>query len=81
MKALDPVDSGMNIFGNCILETYFLTPQPTYATNYNDLNNFGREPPKYYSCAVWSKSNKLVQRRHCLSKNVDGRRTTTDEDR
>jgi len=66
------------IFENCILKTYFSTPWPTYATNWNGLNNFGRGPPRHHSCEVWSKSNVRFQRRRCLSKKVDGRRTTHD---
>jgi len=41
------------IFENCILKTYFLTPWPTYATNQDYLNNFGRGPPRDPSCWVW----------------------------
>jgi len=62
MKALGFVVSDKKIFENCILKTYFLTPWPTYATNWNDLNNFDRGPPRNHSCEVWSKSNKRFQR-------------------
>ena len=65
-------------FENRILKTYFLTPWPTYPTNQNHLNNFGRGPPRDHSCEVWSKSNEWFQRRRCLSKNVFARRTTHD---
>ena len=41
MKALGLVVSD-KIFESCILKTYFLTPWPTYVTNRNHLNNFGR---------------------------------------
>jgi len=78
MKALGLVVSDEKIFENCILKTYFLTPWPTYATNQNHLNNFGRGPPRDHSCEVWSKSNEWFQRRRCLSKKVFGRRTTDD---
>ena len=53
---------------------FFLTPWPTYATNQNHLNNFGRRPHRDHSCKVWSKSNEW----RCLSKNVYARRTTDD---
>ena len=78
MKALGLVVSDKKIFENCILKTYFLTPKPTYATNQNHLNHFGRGPPRDHSCEVWSKSNEWFQRRRCLSKKVYGRRTTHD---
>jgi len=35
-----------------------VTPWPTYATNQNHLNNFGRGPPRDHSCWVWSNSHK-----------------------
>jgi len=54
MKALGLVVSDKKIFKNCILKTYFLTPWPTYATNQNHLNNFGRGLPRDHSCWVWS---------------------------
>ena len=86
MKALGLVVSDKKFFKNCILKTYFLTLWPTYATNWNYFNNFGRGPPRDHSCEVWSKSNERFQRRRCLSKIVyarrttdDGRRTTTDD--
>ena len=59
MKALGLVVSDKKIFENCILKTYFLTPWPTYATNWNNLNNFDRGPPRDHSCEVWSKSKML----------------------
>jgi len=37
MKALGLVVADKNIFENCILTTYLLTPWPTYATNQNHL--------------------------------------------
>ena len=46
MKALGLELSAKNFFENCILKTYFLTPCPTYATNWNGLNNFDRGPPR-----------------------------------
>ena len=84
MKALGLAVSDKKIFENCILKTYFLTRWPTYATNWNGLNNFDRGPPRDHSCEVWSKSNKLFQRRCCLKKllthgRTDGR--TTDDGR
>jgi len=88
MKALGLVVSDKKIFENCILKTYFLTPWPTYATNWNGLNNFDRGPPRDHSCEVWSKSNERFQRRCCLKKLLthgrtdgrtdDGRRTLKD---
>ena len=45
MKALGLVVSNKKLFKSCILKTYFLTPWPTYATNWNDLNKFDRWPP------------------------------------
>ena len=59
------------------MKTYFLTLWPTYATNQNHLNNFGRGPSRDYSCKVWSKSNEWFQRRRCLSKKSLG---MTDDD-
>ena len=73
------VVSGKKIFENCILKTYCLTPSPTYETNWNNLNNFGRGPPRDNSCEVWSKSNERFQRRRCLSKKVFARHTTGDD--
>jgi len=81
MKALGLVVSDKKIFENCILKTYFLTPWPTYATNQNHLNNFGRGPPRDHSCDVWSKSNEWFQRKRSLSKKVYGQRTTDDGQR
>jgi len=67
------VVSDKKIFENCILKTYFLTPWPTYATNWNGLNNFDRGTPRDHSCEVWSKSNELYQRRSRLNENVFAR--------
>ena len=83
MKALGLVVSDKKIFENCILKTYFLTPWPTYATNWNGLNNFDRGPPRDHSSEVWSKSNRRYQRRCCLKKlltdgRTHGRRTLKD---
>ena len=50
MKALGLVVSDKKIFENCILKTYYLTSWPTYVTNQNHLNNFGRSPPRDHSC-------------------------------
>jgi len=75
MKALGLVVSDKKIFENCILKTYFLTPWPTFATNWNGLNNFDRGPPRDHSCEVWSKSNKRFQRRCCLKKLLTHTRT------
>ena len=75
MKALGLVVSDKKIFENCILKTYFLTPWPTYASNWNRLNNFDRGPPRDHSCEVWSKSNKRFQRRCCLKKLLTDART------
>jgi len=68
MKAQGLVVSDKKIFENCILKPYCFTPWPTYATNWNGLNNFGRGPHRDHSCEVWSKSNERFQRRRCLSK-------------
>jgi len=84
MKALGLVVSDKKIFENCILKTYFLTLWPTYATNWNGLNNFDRGPPRDHSCEVWSKSNKWFQRRCCLKKLLTDARShgrTTDDGR
>jgi len=35
----------VKIFENCLLETYFLTPWSTYATNQNNLNIFVGDQP------------------------------------
>ena len=83
MKALGFVVSDKKIFESFILKTYFLTPWPTYATNWNGLNNFDRGPSRDHSCEVWSKSNKRFQRRCRLKKllthaRTDGRRTLKD---
>jgi len=59
LKALGLVVSD-NIFENCNLKTYFLTPWPTYPTNQNHFNNFGRGPPRDHSCWVWSHSLPLA---------------------
>ena len=75
MKALGHVVSDKKIFENCILKTYFLTLWPTYATNWNGLNNFDRGPPRDHSCDVWSKSIKWFQRRCCLKKLLTHART------
>ena len=81
MKALGLVVSDKKIFENCILKTYFLTLWPTYATNCKGLNNFDRGPPRDHSCKVWSKSNKLFQRRCCLKKLLtDGRTDARTDD-
>jgi len=58
MKALCLVVKDKKIFESCILKPYFLTPWPTYATNQNHLNNFGRGLPRDHSCWVWSNNNK-----------------------
>jgi len=81
MKALGLVVSDKKNFESFILKTYFLTPWPTYATNWNGLNNFDRGPPRDHSCEVWSKSNKRFQRRCRLKKLLTHARThgrTTD---
>jgi len=57
MKALGLVVSDKKIFENCILKTLW----PTYATNWNGLNNFGREIPRDHSCEVRSKSNAVSE--------------------
>jgi len=62
------------------LKTYFLTPWPTCATNWNGLNICGRGLPCDHSCDVRSKSNERFQRRKRLSEHVDAWRTTTDDE-
>jgi len=57
----------MIFFKIAFWKPFFLTPWPTYATNWNTLNIFGRWPPRDYFCDVWSESNEQFQRR-CLSK-------------
>jgi len=79
MKALGLIVSVKKIFESCILKTYFLTLWPTYATNWNGLNNFDRGPHRNHSCEVSSKSNEWFRGRRCLSKTVYARRTTTDD--
>ena len=72
---------GQEDFWKLHFEKLFLTPWPTYATNWNGLNNFDRGPPRDHSCEVWSKSNNRFQRRCSLKKLLtdgrtdDGRRT------
>ena len=80
MKALGLVVSDKKIFEKGNLKTYFLTSWPTYATNQNHLNNFGRGPPRDHSCEVWSKSNEWFQRRRYLCKKVYGRHRRTTHD-
>ena len=70
MKALGHVVSDKNIFKNFILKTFFSTPWPTYATNWNGLNNFGREAPRDHSCGIWLKSNEWFQRRNRLNESL-----------
>ena len=50
-----------------MLKTFCFTPFPTYATNWNGLNTFGRGTPGDHFCEVWSKSNKWFQRRSRLN--------------
>jgi len=88
MKALGLVVSDKKIFKSFILKPYLLTLWPTYATNWNGLNNFDRGPPRDHSCKVWSKSNEWFQRRCCFYEMLtharthacthDGRRTLKD---
>jgi len=89
MKTLGLVVSDKKSFENCILKINFWPLWPTYATNWNGLNNFDRGSPKDHSCEVWSKSNK--RRRCCLKKLLthgrtdartdNGRRTLKDHKR
>jgi len=46
MKDLVLVVSDKKIFESFISKIYLLTPWPTYATNWNGLNNFDRGPPR-----------------------------------
>ena len=80
MEALGLVVSDKRIFENCILKTYFLTPWPTYATNWNGLNNVDRGPPRHHSCEVWSKSKKRFQMRCSLKKLLTHARTDARTD-
>ena len=57
MKALGLVVTDKKIFESFISKTYLLTPWPTYAINWNGLNNFDRGPPRDHSCKVWSNSH------------------------
>jgi len=57
MKALGLVVLDKKIFESFISKTYLLTLGPTYATNWNGLNNFDRGPPRDQSCEVWSNSH------------------------
>lgn len=63
MKALGFVLSDKKIVKRFILKTYLLTPWPTYATNWNSLNNFDRGPSRNYSCLVLSNSHSWFKRR------------------
>jgi len=63
MKALGLVISDKKIFESFISKTYLLTQWPTYATNWNGLNDFDRGPPRDHSCEVWSSSHKRFKRR------------------
>ena len=57
-----PVVSDKKIFENCILKGLCLITLPTYATNQNHLNNFGRGSPRDHPCEVWTKSNEQFQK-------------------
>jgi len=81
MKTLGFVVSDKNIFENCILKTYFVISWPTYATNWNGLNNFDRRPTRDHSYEVWSKSNKRFQRRCCLKIVKERTHARTDDGR
>ena len=78
MKSLGLLVSDKKINQNCILKTLFLTLWPTYATNWNSLNNFGRKTPRDHSCEVWLKSNEWFQRRSRLNKKKLTHWQTTD---
>ena len=85
MKALGLVVSDKKIFENCILKTFFLTPWPTYATNWNGLNNFGRltSQGSFLLSLVkiqWVVSEEKMFKLKSLRTTQDGRRTT-DKDR
>jgi len=64
MKALGLVVSDKKIFENCILKNYFLTPWPTYATNWNGLNNFDRGPPDIIPVKFGQNPNKGCSRKN-----------------
>jgi len=71
MKALGLVVSD-KIFESLTFKTYLLTLCPTYAANWNGLNNSDRGPPRDHSCEVWSNSHKWLNKR--FNKDiVDGR--------
>jgi len=76
MKALGLVVLDKNIFEQLHFEHLFLTLWPTYATNWNGLNNFDGRPPRDHSCEVLSKSNEWFQRRRYLSKKNPSRLDT-----
>jgi len=77
MKALGLVVLDKKISENCILKTYFLNLWPTFATNWNGWNKFGRGPPSDHSWEVWSKSNEQFQR-SCLKKLLTDAQTMDD---
>jgi len=79
MKALGLAVSDKKIFENCILKTYFLTLWPTYATNWNGLNNFDRGPPRDHSYEVSEEMlfKEIVDGR-MHARTDDGRRTLKD---
>jgi len=52
-ETLGHVVSDKKNFENCILKTYSLTPWPTYATNQNHLNNFGKGPLDDAIYQIW----------------------------
>ena len=80
MKVLGLVVSDKKNLESFILKTYFLTPWPTYATNWNGLNNFDRGPPRDHSCEVWSKSKRRFQRTCRLKKLLTHARTDARTD-
>jgi len=61
-------------------ENLFFTPWPTFASNYNGLNTFGRRLPWDHSIEVWSNSNQRFQRCYVKMLTLDARIWTTDKD-
>ena len=57
-------------------ENLVFDPWLNYATNCNNLNNFGRGPPRDHSCEVWSKSNEWFQRKKLFKEIVDAQTDT-----
>ena len=57
-------------FENCNFKSYFLTLLPTYATNQNWLNNFGRRLSKDHSCKFGKYKFGVNQKSGCKGKYI-----------